>query len=118
MERFLGLRSLIYPSVDLNADKLLWKAILGKEPYFDEEFYVGFDMNGYELGLHPEDSLEKGPISYVGVANVPEALEHLVQFGATILEEPVDVGGGIIMGSVTLPNGLIFGVIDNPHFKG
>jgi len=25
------------------------------KPYFDEPFCVGFDINGCELGLHPQD---------------------------------------------------------------
>ena len=29
--------------------------LTGVQPYFDEAFYVGFDFNGCELGLHPQD---------------------------------------------------------------
>jgi hypothetical protein len=25
--------------------------VLGQEPYFDQPFYVGFNVGGYELGL-------------------------------------------------------------------
>ena len=51
---FLGLRTVIYPAPDLAASKAWYTALLGVEPYFDEPFYVGFDVGGYELGLHPE----------------------------------------------------------------
>jgi hypothetical protein len=117
MSTFLGLRSLIYPTIDLAADRSLWIQILGKLPYFDEPFYVGFDMGGYEIGLHPESSSHRGPVTYVGVQDVPQALEHLTKTGCTVFVEPTDVGDGIIMAAVELPNGMAFGVIFNPHFK-
>ncbi|MEI6454201.1 MAG: hypothetical protein WCO31_06365 [Actinomycetes bacterium] len=54
-----GLRTLIYPVDDLDAAKSWWSSFLGAEPYFDETFYVGFDIGGYELGLLPgQDSSE------------------------------------------------------------
>jgi len=50
---FLGLRTAIYPAADLNASKAWFSNLLGVEPYFDEPFYVGFNVGGYELGLVP-----------------------------------------------------------------
>ena len=61
---FLGLRTVIYPAPDLAASKAWYTALLGVEPYFDEPFYVGFDVGGYELGLHPET---RGAETYWGV---------------------------------------------------
>lgn len=49
--KLLGLRTLIYPSNDLETDKTWWAQALGFQPYFDQSFYVGFDVGGYELGL-------------------------------------------------------------------
>ena len=46
-----GLRTVIYPSPDLDAAKAWWTGYLGIEPYFDEPFYVGYSVGGYELGL-------------------------------------------------------------------
>ena len=37
-------------SSDLDAAKRFYTAALKKPPYFDQPFYVGFDIDGYELG--------------------------------------------------------------------
>ena len=50
---FHGLRSVIYPAPDLPASRAWFASLLGTEPYFDEPFYVGFSVGGYELGLDP-----------------------------------------------------------------
>ncbi len=42
----LGLRTVIYPSPDLGAAKSWWTSLLGVEPYFDEPFYVGYNVGG------------------------------------------------------------------------
>ena len=114
---FLGLRSLIYPAKDLAASKAWWIKVLGKEPYFDDGGYVGFDLAGYELGLNSFSTELKGPITYIGVPNVEVAVTELVAEGARVLMEPMDVGGGIILADIENPNGDVFGVIYNPHFK-
>ena len=113
---FLGLRSLIYPAPDLAASKAWYTEVLGFGPYFDTDDYVGFDLGGYELGLFPHYPKSAGPYTYWGVANVDEALAHLLEHGATELEPVSDVGEGIRMASVTDPAGFMFGIIENPHF--
>jgi predicted enzyme related to lactoylglutathione lyase len=114
---FLGLRSLIYPAPDLESAKVWYTQALGIEPYFDEPFYVGFDVGGYELGLYPEGDVAAGPKTYWGVADVEAALAHLVNAGATVVDAIADVGGGIRMAVVRDPVGNLFGIIENPEFE-
>jgi len=113
----LGLRSLIYPAKDLDASKKWWSAALGKDPYFDDGGYVGFDLGGYELGLNSFSQNLHGPITYIGVPNVEEAVAQLVEQGSKVLMAPMDVGGGIVLADIENPHGDVFGVIFNPHFK-
>src|SRR5262245_34316225 len=54
--RFLGLRTAIYHGPDLAKGKAWYSKVLGIEPYFDQPFYVGFNIGGYELGLDPDPS--------------------------------------------------------------
>lgn len=115
--QFLGLRSLIYPAPDLAASKAWWSKVLGKDPYFDDGGYVGFDLGGYELGLNSFSTELKGPITYIGVPDVEAAISHLTSEGARILMGPMDVGGGIVLADVLSPQGDVFGVMYNPHFK-
>ena len=58
---FLGLRTVIYPSPDLATAKAWYTQALGQDPYFDEPFYVGFNVGGYELGLDPNGDVAVGP---------------------------------------------------------
>lgn len=116
----LGLRTVMYHVADLNAAKEWYTQVLGFGPYFDEPFYVGFNVHGYELGLHPvESEIAKGgsTFAYWGVSDCQAAHQRLLELGATPNTDPQDVGGGIVVATVNDPWGNIFGVIENPHFK-
>ena len=112
----LGLRSVIHPAPDLLAAKSFYTAMLGNEPYFDEPFYVGYSVGGFELGLWPEGDPAVGPVCYWGVANIDAELARLLALGATAVDEISDVGESIRMVQLTSPTGDVFGLIENPHF--
>jgi predicted enzyme related to lactoylglutathione lyase len=117
---FLGLRTTIYKVADMDAAKQWYSQILGTEPYFDEPFYVGFNVAGYELGLQPDEKNEAkvdGVITYWGVNNVNETFDDLLKAGATTYDAPNEVGGGIIVAAVKDPWDNVFGIIYNPHFS-
>ena len=111
-----GLRTVIYPAPDLVEAKRWWSRLLGIDPYFDEPFYVGFEVGGYELGLLPSAPLEEGALTYWGVADVAVALETAMEEGAAEHAPMAEVGGGIVTATVTTPSGAILGFIYNPHF--
>jgi predicted enzyme related to lactoylglutathione lyase len=116
----LGLRTVVYHVDDLEKAKEWYTALLGFGPYFDQPFYVGFNVGGYELGLDPD--LSKvikggGTQAYWGVKDARESYERLLELGARPLMEATNVGEGIVVASVTDPWGNIFGIIENPHFK-
>jgi len=113
----LGLRTLIYPSDNLEADKKWWIEVLGREPYFDQPFYVGFDVGGYELGLDPNAPMTDGPRTYFGVDDVQAAVDYFVQHGCTVHEPATETGDDIVVATVKKPNGQLLGLIHNPHFK-
>lgn len=113
---FQGLRTTIYQVADLDAAKQWYATVLGFGPYFDEPFYVGFEVGGFELGLLP--SPEGGEtLTYWGVPDAHAALARLIELGATPHSEVTDVGGGILTGAVTDPAGNTVGIIENPHFR-
>lgn len=68
-----GLRTVIYPAPELDTAKSWWTDVLGVEPYFDEPFYVGYNVAGYELGLLPDGPAD-GALTYWGVDDVAEAV--------------------------------------------
>lgn len=118
---FLGLRSGIYDVKNLAAARSWYVQVLGIEPYFDEPFYVGFNVGGFELGLRPDENAAPeraaAGVAYWGVAHADTTYARLIALGAKELEPIEDVGGGIRIGSVRDPFGNVLGVIENPHFK-
>ena len=114
---FLGLRTVIYPAPDLAASRTWFTELLGVEPYFDEPFYVGFNVAGYELALDPSGDPAIGPVTYWGVADADTALAQLLAAGATPRSEVQEVGDSIRVATVLEPGGTVLGVIENPHFQ-
>lgn len=113
-----GLRTAIYPTPDIARGKAWYRDVLGREPYFDEAFYVGFSVGGFELGLIPggEPGLS-GVQVYWGVVDAATELARLVALGAEVHEPVKDVGDGIKVASVRDPFGNRFCIIENSHFK-
>lgn len=118
---FRGLRTAIYHVVDIDRAKDWYGAVLDIRPYFDEPFYVGFDVGGFELGLQPEEPgglrASTGVIAYWGVDDASAAFERLLELGATVHSGVRDVGGDIRVATVFDPYGNVFGIIENPHFS-
>ena len=114
---FLGLRTAIYPVADLAKAKSWYAEVLNVQPYFDQPFYVGFAVGGFELGLLPDGMPGTGgPQPLWGVQNADIAFERLLQLGATALEPVNAVGEGIKVAAVRDPFGNRLGIIENPHF--
>ncbi len=118
---FQGLRTVIYHAPDLEKAKEWYSSVLGIAPYFDQPFYVGFSVGGYELALDPDSSStpggKSGAVTYWGVQDAQAALDRLISLGAIERSAVQDVGDGIRVATVFDPFGNIFGIIQNPHFK-
>lgn len=117
---FLGLRTVVYHVNDLAKAKAWYQEVLGVAPYFDQPFYVGFNVGGFELGLHPPSDQRPsgagGAIAYWGVEDIDGAWARLLERGATVVEGLQDVGEGIKVGTVLDPFGNLLGLIRNPNF--
>lgn len=115
---FLGLRTAIYPVTDLPGAKRWYEQVLGVKPYFDEPFYVGFAVGGFELGLLPGGMPGiGGPQPLWGVADAHATYAQLLALGADALEAVTEVGEGIEVAAVRDPFGNRLGIIENPQFK-
>jgi catechol 2,3-dioxygenase-like lactoylglutathione lyase family enzyme len=112
-----GLRTVIHPVDDLDSATQWWTDLLGFGPYFDEPFYVGFEIGGYELGLLPGADPADGALTYWGVDDVEGAVADAVALGATVHVAASEVGEDIVTATVTSPQGSIVGFIYNPHFR-
>lgn len=116
-----GLGTVIYHVTDLDRAKAWYAAAFEQQPYFDQPFYVGFNIAGYELGLDPNQSLTQsgpgGSVAYWRVAEIESAVQHFIAAGAALISSVQDVGGGIKVATVTDPFDNVIGLIENPHFE-
>jgi lactoylglutathione lyase len=117
----LGLRTTIYMVSDIVKGTEWYSKAFNTKPYFNEPFYVGYNIGGYELGLQSEErdinSKTENVFSYWGVDDIEETYKYLISLGATKHEEPNNVGDDIMVASLYDPWNNIIGIIYNPHFK-
>jgi predicted enzyme related to lactoylglutathione lyase len=121
MSHFKALMTAIYPTTDLAKAKAWYAEVFGVQPYFDQPFYVGFDVAGYELGLMPGEPPahqpgNQGVVAYWGVDDCATAHARVLALGAKPLAAVQDVGEGIKVATVLDPEGNALGIIENPHF--
>lgn len=119
---FLGLRTIVYKVADLQKAKAWYSRVLGLTPYFDEPFYVGYNVGGYELGLDPDITDVQpgnGSTTYWGVTDIQQKIEELrTNYAVEVREEPHNVGGSIWVATIADPFGNPIGLIENPEFAG
>jgi predicted enzyme related to lactoylglutathione lyase len=114
----LGLRTVIYPVTDLAKAKSWYSEVFSAAPYFDEPFYVGYAVGGFELGLIPDGTPGSGgALPYWGVADIAAEFARIQGLGAEVHDAITDVGGGIKVASLKDPFGNLIGLIENPVFK-
>ena len=118
---FAGLATNVYKVGDLDKAKEWYSKAFNTKPYFDEPFYVGFSINGYELGLLPEEEKKSvkgdGTMAFWAVRDIDATFKRFIELGATVHEKPSEVGGDLKVASVKDPWGNIIGIIYNPVFK-
>ena len=107
-----GVRTIIYPVKDMARAKTQFHALLGVEPYSDQPYYVGFKVEGQDIGLVP-NSPEAGMTAFYHVDDIKQSLQSLVDAGSQILREIKDVGGGRLVASVRDPDGNIVGLVQD-----
>jgi len=117
---FRGLRTAIYAVADLGAARAWYASVLERDPYFDEDFYIGFNVGGFELGIVPEPDApaerDAAGVAFWGVEDAEAAYQRLLGLGAAEHEPVQDVGSGVKIGAVRDPFGNVLGVVENPHF--
>jgi predicted enzyme related to lactoylglutathione lyase len=108
-----AIKTVIYPVSDLDSAKAVYGGLLGVEPETDAPYYVGFNVEGQQVGLDPHGRAQgmTGPINYWHVADIEASLNRLVGAGATRRQEPRDVGGGKLIATAEDADGNVIGLI-------
>lgn len=96
------LNTVLYPVKDLDKAKAFFAAFLGVDPHVDSPYYVGFSVNGAEIGLLPEGLNQgmTGPVPFFDVDDISTSLGDLKAAGAQVIQEPTDVGAGMLVAKV------------------
>ena len=111
-----GIKTIIYPVKDLAKAKTLYSELLGVEPYMDEAYYVGFNVEGQDVGLVPHGHGKgmTGLVAYWHVDDIERSLKALLDAGAEAQQEVKDVGGGKLIASVKDADGNVIGLLQSP----
>lgn len=111
-----GMQTIIYPVKDLDAAKQLYGSLLETKPYMDEAYYVGYQIEGQDIGLDPNghDKGMTGPTGYWHVDDISAALDALLAAGATSAQDTTDVGGGKLIATVKDHDGNVVGLLQMP----
>ena len=115
---FKKLRTVIYHVDDLQKAKEWYKEMTGIVPYFDAPFYVGFDINGFELGLDPDfEDVERGAqaVAYWKVDDIEAMVKKFIKAGALLTIKIKEVGAGIKVAVVLDPWGNAVGLIEEKN---
>jgi catechol 2,3-dioxygenase-like lactoylglutathione lyase family enzyme len=81
------IRSLVIPVSDLDAAKAVYTALLGA-PHTDQPYYVGYNVDGFEVSLAPGDVAGGGPVAYADVEDLDATRATLLAVGATERSAP------------------------------
>jgi len=112
-----GLRTTVYPVGDLAQAKAWYSSVFDTAPYFDQPFYVGFAIGGFELGLVPDGTPgTAGATVYWGVDDIEAEVARIVALGGRVHTPVQDVGDAIKVVDLADPFGNLLGLIYNPHF--
>lgn len=108
--------TIIYPVTDLAKAKTFFSTLLGVQPESDEVYYVGFNVDGQEIGLDPYGHSKgmTGPVCYWDVEDIETSTKALTDSGAEVQQEAKDVGGGKLIATVQDADGNVIGLIQSP----
>jgi predicted enzyme related to lactoylglutathione lyase len=111
-----GMKTILYPVKDLAAAKQLYGQLLGVAPIMDEPYYVGYKVDGQDVGLDPNGHSKgmTGPVGYWQVDDINETLAALLDAGAETQQAVTDVGGGTLIATVTDADGNVIGLRQLP----
>jgi predicted enzyme related to lactoylglutathione lyase len=111
-----GIKTILYPVKDIAKAKALYNQLLGIEPLVDEPYYVGYKIEGQDIGLVPNGDQQgmTGPVGYYHVDDIHSSLQRLLAAGAQVQQEPRDVGQGRLVATVEDTEGNTIGILSDP----
>ncbi len=111
-----GVWTVLYPVEDLQKAKSLFTKLLGVDPIADAPYYVGYRVADQDIGLVPDGGQQgmTGVTPYFSVPDIRQALQGLIDGGATLVQDVRDVGYGKLVASVKDADGNMIGITQLP----
>ena len=111
-----GIKIVLHPVSDLAAAKAVYAALLGVPPTAAADYYVGFEAEGQHIGLVPGGGPQgmTSPVAYWHVPDIEAKLAEVTAAGATVKDQPRDVGGGRLVATFTDLDGNVLGLLQDP----
>jgi len=108
--------TVLYPVQDLDKAKAVFTVLFGADPHVDSPYYVGYAVDGHEIGLVPggRDQGMSGPVPFYDVDDVVASLDALRAAGAEVVQEPTDVAAGLLVAKVVDTDGNELGLRQVP----
>ncbi|GAB3491495.1 VOC family protein [Flexivirga lutea] len=101
-------RTVLLPTQDLAASRALYIELLGVQPSADSDYYVGFDVDGQQIGLVPGNTAVQPNLH---VDDLEASMTLVTDAGGSVVDEPREVGGGRRVAVIQDPSGARFGLI-------
>jgi predicted enzyme related to lactoylglutathione lyase len=110
-----SLKTVLYPVRNLGAAKATFTALTGTAPHVDQPYYVGFQVDGTELGLVPNgrESGMAGPVPYWHVDDIRARMDSLTNAGARVVQDVKNVGGTRQIAVLEDGDGNAIGLLQN-----
>jgi len=110
-----GIKTVLHPVSDLAAAKAVYTALLGVPPMADSEYYVGYEVEGQQIGLVPNAGQQgmTSPVAYWHVPDIEAKLAEVTAAGASVKDSPRDVGGGRLVATFSDPDGNVLGLLQD-----
>jgi predicted enzyme related to lactoylglutathione lyase len=108
--------TVLYPVRDIDKAKATFTALFGFGPHVDSPYYVGYAVDGHEIGLVPSghDQGMTGPEAFYDVEDMAATLAALQDAGGVVEQDPTDVGAGLLVAKVRDTEGNVIGVKQPP----
>jgi predicted enzyme related to lactoylglutathione lyase len=110
-----GIKTIIYPVKDLDRAKAVYGQLAGSAPYADQPYYVGYKVDGQDIGLDPNGHAQgmTGPLAYWHVDDIQASLQQLRDAGVEEVSGVRDVGGGRQIATVKDADGNQIGLLQD-----
>lgn len=108
--------TVLYPVRDVDQAKAMFAALFGVAPHVDSPYYVGFSVDGNEIGLIPNGHEQgmSGPEPYYDVDDIAATIAALEAAGGVVLQPPTDVAAGLLVAKVKDTDGNLIGLKQLP----